>query len=152
VGMGPKRDKGSPMPVMQPSTGPIEITDPNNVAEVLINGPFNIINNGGMVHITFTNVRPDDSDLFSGKNPPRLRGAVACRLLMPTGVANHACQSSAQHRPLGLPLKIDECGNLLPNTLLKHSARRLARVCQAFSCTLTGDGSAEGLVENVRTS
>jgi hypothetical protein len=103
------------MPVMQPSTGPIEITDPNNVAEVLINGPFNIINNGGMVHITFTNVRPDDSDLFSGKNPPRLRGAVACRLLMPTGVANHACQSSAQHRPLGLPLKVDWCVNRRPN-------------------------------------
>ena len=83
------------MPVMQPSTGPIEITDPNNVAEVLINGPFNIINNGGMVHITFTNVRPDDSDLFSGKNPPRLRGAVACRLLMPAGVANQLVRTLA---------------------------------------------------------
>jgi len=61
------------MPVMQPPTGPIEITDPNNVPDVLINGPFNVMNTGGMVHITFTNVRPDDGDLFSGKNPPRLR-------------------------------------------------------------------------------
>jgi hypothetical protein len=83
------------MPVMQPSTAPIEITDPNNVPDVLINGPFNIMNNGGMVHITFTNVRPDDGDLFSGKNPPRLRGAVACRLLMPAAVANQLVRTLA---------------------------------------------------------
>jgi hypothetical protein len=83
------------MPVMQPPTGPIEITDPNNVPDVLINGPFNVMNTGGMVHITFTNVRPDDGDLFSGKNPPRLRGAVACRLLMPAGVANQLVRTLA---------------------------------------------------------
>jgi hypothetical protein len=83
------------MPVMQPSTGPIEITDPNNVPDVLINGPFNVMNTAGMVHITFTSVRPDDSDLFSGKNPPRLRGAVACRLLMPAGVANQLVRTLA---------------------------------------------------------
>jgi hypothetical protein len=81
--------------VMQPPTAPIEITDPNNVPDVLINGPFNVMNTGGMVHITFTTVRPDDGDLFSGKNPPRLRGAVACRLLMPTGVANQLVRTLA---------------------------------------------------------
>jgi hypothetical protein len=53
------------------------------------------MNTGGMVHITFTNVRPDDGDLFSGKNPPRLRGAVACRLLMPAGVANQLVRTLA---------------------------------------------------------
>src|ERR1700733_3104790 len=58
--------------------GSIEITDPNNVPDVLINGPFNVMNTGGMVHITFTNVRPDDGDLFSGKNPPRI--AWSCGL------------------------------------------------------------------------
>jgi hypothetical protein len=35
------------MPVMQPPMGPIEITDPNNVPDVLINGPFNVMNTGG---------------------------------------------------------------------------------------------------------
>ena len=89
------KGKSFPMPVMQPPTGPIEITDPNNVPDVLINGPFNVMNTGGMVHITFTNVRPDDGDLFSGKNPPRLRGAVACRLLMPAGVANQLVRTLA---------------------------------------------------------
>ena len=83
------------MPVMQPPTGPIEITDPNNVPDVLINGPFNIINIGGMVQVTFTNVRPDDGDLFSGKTPPRLRGTVACRLLTPAGVANQLVRTLA---------------------------------------------------------
>ena len=30
------------MPVMQQPTGPIEISDPNNVPEQFISGPFNI--------------------------------------------------------------------------------------------------------------
>jgi hypothetical protein len=47
-----------------------------------------------MVQVTFTNVRPDDGDLFSG-NPPRLRGTVACRLLMPAGVANQLVRTLA---------------------------------------------------------
>lgn len=82
-----KPAKGLPDACYATADGPIEITDPNNVPDVLINGPFNIINIGGMVQVTFTNVRPDDGDLFSGKTPPRLRGTVACRLLMPAGVA-----------------------------------------------------------------
>ena len=47
-----------------------------------------------MVQVTFTNVRPDDGDLFSG-NPPRLRGTVACRRLMPAGVANQLVRTLA---------------------------------------------------------
>ena len=35
------------MPVMQPPKGPIEIVDPNNVPELFVNGPFNIINMEG---------------------------------------------------------------------------------------------------------
>jgi len=31
------------MPVLQPPSGPIEISDPNNVPELFVNGPFNII-------------------------------------------------------------------------------------------------------------
>ena len=31
------------MPVMQPPTGPIEVSDPNNVPETFVNGPFNIV-------------------------------------------------------------------------------------------------------------
>jgi hypothetical protein len=37
------------MPVTQPPTGQIEISDSNNVSEQFINGPFNIMNAGGMV-------------------------------------------------------------------------------------------------------
>jgi hypothetical protein len=83
------------MPVMQPPTGPIEFTDPNNAPDILVNGPFNIINTGAMLHITLTTVRPNDGDLFSGKNPPGLRGTVACRLLMPAPVANQLARALA---------------------------------------------------------
>ena len=37
------------MPAIQPPTGPIEISDPNNVPELFVNGPFNVMNVGGMV-------------------------------------------------------------------------------------------------------
>ena len=37
------------MPAMQPPTGPIEVSDPNNVPELYGSGPFNIMNAGGMV-------------------------------------------------------------------------------------------------------
>jgi hypothetical protein len=75
------------MPVMQPPTGPIQISDPDNVAELFINGPFNIINMGGMVQVTFATIRPDADDLFSGSSAPKFRGTVACRLLMPAELA-----------------------------------------------------------------
>ena len=36
------------MPVMLPPTGPIEVSDPNNVPEIFVSGPFNIMNAGGI--------------------------------------------------------------------------------------------------------
>jgi hypothetical protein len=75
------------MPIMQQPTGPIEISDPNNVPELFINGPFNVINMGGMVQVTFSTIRPDTNDLFSGNSAPKFRGTVACRLLMPAELA-----------------------------------------------------------------
>ena len=32
------------MPIMRPPTGPMEVSDPNNVPETFVNGPFNIMN------------------------------------------------------------------------------------------------------------
>ena len=34
------------MVIMKPPTGPIEISDPNNVPELFINGPFNVHKHG----------------------------------------------------------------------------------------------------------
>jgi hypothetical protein len=83
------------MPVMQTPTGPIEISDPNNVPELFVNGPFNIMNMGGMMQITFTTMRPNANDLFSGKDAPEFRGTVACRLLMPAGLAEQLVRTVA---------------------------------------------------------
>ncbi len=58
------------MAIMQPPSGPIEISDPNNVPELFINGRFNIINMGGMIQIAFTTVRPQANDLFNGSKAP----------------------------------------------------------------------------------
>ena len=68
---------------MQPPTGPIEICDPNNVQETFVSGPFNIMNVGGMVHLTFTTARPNPNDLFKGSTTPEFQATVACRLMMP---------------------------------------------------------------------
>jgi hypothetical protein len=84
------------MAVMQPPTGPIEISDPKNVPEVFINGPFNIINMGGMVQITFTTVRPDANDLFAGKSAPKYQGTVICRLLMPGELAQQLVRTRSR--------------------------------------------------------
>jgi hypothetical protein len=51
---------------MQPPTGLIEISDPNNVPEIFVSGPFNIMNAGGIVHFTFTTARPNDNDVLKG--------------------------------------------------------------------------------------
>ncbi len=83
------------MAVMQPPSGPVEISDPNNVPELFINGPFNIVNMGGMVLLTFTTVRPDANDLFSGSNAPKFQGTVACRLLMPREIAQQLVRTVA---------------------------------------------------------
>ena len=83
------------MAAMQPPTGPIEIADPSNIPELFVNGPFNIINMGGMLQITFTTIRPNADDLLSGKNPPEYRGTVTCRLLMPAGLAEQLARTVA---------------------------------------------------------
>jgi hypothetical protein len=83
------------MSVMQPPTGPIEIADPNNVSELFVNGPFNVMNMGGVIQITFTTMRPNANDLFSGKDAPGFRGTVTCRLLMPAGLAEQMVRTVA---------------------------------------------------------
>jgi hypothetical protein len=83
------------MPVMQPPTGPIEISDPNNVPEQFVSGPFNIMNAGGMVHITLTTARPNPNDLFRGSATPEFRATVACRLLMPIEMAEQLTRTLA---------------------------------------------------------
>ena len=83
------------MPVMQPPTGPIEITDPNNVPEQFVSGPFNIMNAGGMVHITLTTARPNLNDLFKGSTTPEFQATVACRLLMPFEMAEQLTRTLA---------------------------------------------------------
>jgi hypothetical protein len=45
------------MPVTQPPAGRIEVSDPNNVPELFVSGPFNVMSAGGMVHLTFTTAR-----------------------------------------------------------------------------------------------
>ncbi len=77
------------MPTMQPPAGRIEVSDPNNVPELFVSGPFNIMNTGGMVHLTFTTARPNPNDIFQGSTAPEFRATVTCRLLMPLEMAQH---------------------------------------------------------------
>ena len=84
------------MPVMEPPTGPIEISDPDNVPEQFVSGPFNIMTaRGGMVHITLTTTRPNPNDLFRGSPTPEFRATVACRLLMPMEMAEQLTRTLA---------------------------------------------------------
>src|SRR6516164_1666503 len=83
------------MPVMQPPTGPIEISDPNNVPEQFVSGPFNVMNAGGMVHITFTIARPNPNDVFKGSSTPQFQATVSCRLLMPFEMAEQLTRTLA---------------------------------------------------------
>jgi len=85
------------MPVIQPPSGPIEISDPNNVPELFVNGPFNIINMGAMVQITLTTIRPSAKDLMSGSSSPEFGGVVACRLLMSTDMAQQLVRSLGEN-------------------------------------------------------
>jgi hypothetical protein len=83
------------MPVMQPPTGPIEVSDPNNFSEQFVSGPFNIMNAGGMVHITFTTARPNPNDVFKGSSAPQVQATVSCRLLMPFEMAEQLTRTLA---------------------------------------------------------
>ena len=89
------------MPVMQPPTGPIEVSDPNNVTETFVNDPFNIVKGGGLVHLTFTAARPNPSDLFKGSNTPGFQATVTCRLLLPMETAEQLSRTSS--KPLARP-------------------------------------------------
>ena len=84
------------MPVMQLPTGPIEVADPNNVAETFVNGPFNIVKGGGLAHLTFTAVRPNPGDLFKEGNTPGFQATVTCRLLMPLETAEQLSRTLAE--------------------------------------------------------
>ena len=81
------------MPTMQPPAGRIEVSDPNNVPELFVSGPFNIMNAGGMVHLTFTTARPNPNDLFQGSTAPEFHATVACRLLMPLEMAQQLART-----------------------------------------------------------
>ena len=83
------------MPVTQPPAGRIEVSDPNNVPELFVSGPFNIMNAGGMVHITLTEARPNPNDLFKGSTTPQFQATVACRLLMPFEMAEQLTRTLA---------------------------------------------------------
>jgi hypothetical protein len=84
------------MPVMQPPTGPIEVSDPNNVPETFVNGPFNIVKTREMVHLTFTAARPNTNDLFKGSTTPGFQATVTCRLLMPMETAEQLSSTLAE--------------------------------------------------------
>ena len=47
------------------------------------------------MQITFTTMRPNANDLFNGKDAPAFRGTVACRLLMPAGLAEQLVRTVA---------------------------------------------------------
>jgi hypothetical protein len=83
------------MPAIQPPTGPIEVSDPNNVPETFVNGPFNIVKAGGMVHLTFTAARPNPNDLFKGSTTPGFQATIICRLLMPLEMAEQLSRTLA---------------------------------------------------------
>ena len=83
------------MPVMLPPTGPIEVSDPNNVPEIFVSGPFNIMNAGGIVHFTFTAARPNPNDLLKGSTTPEFQAIVACRLVMPLEMAQQLSRTLA---------------------------------------------------------
>jgi hypothetical protein len=83
------------MPVIQPPTGPMEVCDPNNIAETFVNGPFSIVKGGGIVHLTFTAARPNPNDLFKGNTTPGFQATVTCRLLMPLEMAEQLSRTLA---------------------------------------------------------
>jgi hypothetical protein len=73
----------------------LKISDPNNVPETFVSGPFNVMNAGGMVHITFTTARPNSNDVFKGSTTPEFQATVVCRLLMPMEMAQHLTRTLA---------------------------------------------------------
>ena len=70
----------------QPSAVGIKIAtaqDPDNVAEVFVNGPINCNVQGPFAQLTFTHVRAETRDLFDGKKLPKVATIVRARILLP---------------------------------------------------------------------
>ena len=78
-------------------TGAVEITDPNNVPETVVTGPFNILRTDAMVLLTFTVVRQDPAAVFAGQKNPPSKGVVAARILMPTQMAEELARLLGQN-------------------------------------------------------
>jgi hypothetical protein len=76
--------------------GRVEISDPNNVAETMVNGPFNIMRMGAMISFTYTVVRPDTTAIFAGDANPTYKGTVAARITMPTQMAEELLRTLGQ--------------------------------------------------------
>jgi hypothetical protein len=104
------------MPVMQPPTGRIEVTDPNNVPELFVSGPFNVMNAGGMVHLTFTTARPNANDIFHGNTAPQFQATVTCRLLMPMEMAEQLTRTLADTL-----IKATQASRPTPETVTKRT-------------------------------
>lgn len=84
------------MVTTQAPARPVEISDPNNVPETVVSGPFNIMRTGPMVLFTFTVVRPDTAAIFAGNSNPPSKGVVAARILMPTQMAEELMRALGQ--------------------------------------------------------
>src|SRR5262245_25841037 len=106
------------MPIMQPPTGPIEISDPNNVQETFASGPFNIMKVGGMIHITLTTARPNPNDLFKGSTTPGFHATVTCRLLMPLEMAEQLTRTLADTL-----IKAAEATRTAPETVTRRAGK-----------------------------
>src|SRR5438445_12075512 len=69
----------SSMAEQQQSYPPLR--DPDNVAEILCDGPFNLSTMGDLVTLTFTQVRPKADELFAGASAAReciVRARIVC--------------------------------------------------------------------------
>jgi hypothetical protein len=99
---------------MQPPTGPIEISDPNNVAEIFVGGPFNIMNAGGIVHFTFTAARPNPKELLQRSTAPEFQAIVAYRLVMPLEMAQQLSRTLASNIS-----KTAQMGDTMPEIVIR---------------------------------
>jgi hypothetical protein len=75
----------------------LEISDPNNAPEIFVSGPYNIMNAGGIVHLTFTTARPNPKELLQGSTTPEFQATVACRLVMPLEMAQQLSRTLASN-------------------------------------------------------
>src|SRR5438132_8395750 len=87
--------------------GHIEVSDPNNVQETFANGPFNVMNSGPFVELTFTTVRPDIGEIFARSQNPAIKATVGARILLPLNVAQNLARTLAQ----GLAVSGPAAGN-----------------------------------------